>query len=251
MALMEKKRYQGNQQQGRRYRRRAQQKKRRRMGFYVFVVLAVLTLGAFILFGTDLTSQEGGVVERVEEPTLSEVPETGSEEPADEEKTAEDEEERPPPPDNPTMYLSIPKLGISDTLVLDDVSEEGGLAQGVGHLPGTGFPWLEGANTYIAGHRIGYPGTPSDHIFYNLPSLTEGDEITLRDTNDEEYTYRVTEVFTVTPFDLWVMDPVAGKDTVTLQVCTESLDDWWTIGPSLMSSGPESGRLMVRGELVD
>jgi sortase A len=250
MALMEKKRYQGNRQQGRRYQRRAQQKKRRRMGFYVFVVLAVLTLGAFILFGTDLTSQEGGVVERVEEP-ISEAPETGSEEPADEEEAAEDEEERPPPPDDPTMYLSIPKLGLSDTLVLDDVSEAAGLAQGVGHLPGTGFPWLEGANTYIAGHRIGYPGTPSDHIFYNLPSLTEGDEITLRDTNGEEYAYRVTEVFTVTPFDLWVMDPVAGKDTVTLQVCTESLDDWWTIGPNLMSSGPESGRLMVRGELVD
>ena len=160
MALMEKKRYQGNRQQGRRYQRRAQQKKRRRrMGFYVFVVLAVLTLGAFILFGTDLTSQEGGVVERVEEP-ISEAPETGSEEPADEEEAAEDEEERPPPPDDPTMYLSIPKLGISDTLVLDDVSEEAGLAQGVGHLPGTGVPLASGRQHVHCGPPYRLPGNP-------------------------------------------------------------------------------------------
>ena len=79
--------------------------------------------------------------------------------------------------------------------------------------------------------------------------MTEGDEITLTDSLGQEYTYRVSEVFAVTPFDTWVMDPI-GDDTISLQVCTETLDDWWTIGPSLMSSGPESGRLIVRAEKV-
>jgi sortase A len=49
---------------------------------------------------------------------------------------------------------------------------------------------------------------------------------------------------------MWVTEPVAGRDMITLQVCTESPDDWWTIGPSLMSSGPDSGRLMVQADLV-
>ena len=105
-------------------------------------------------------------------------------------------------------------------------------------------------SSYMAGHRVGFPGTGSDHIFYSLPAMSEGDEIILRDTLGQEYTYEVTEIFAVTPFDVWVADPVAGKDVVSLQVCTEPPDDWWTIGPSLMSSGPESGRLIVRAEKV-
>ena len=50
-------------------------------------------------------------------------------------------------------------------------------------LPGTGYPWVPGSNTYIAGHRIGYPGTPSDHVFWNLPNLGQGDQILLTDSN--------------------------------------------------------------------
>lgn len=245
MALMDKRRY-----QGRRAQKRVYKKKRRRTGLFVFIGLVVLTAIGFILSGTNLTLQSGsGVVDRVEEPTVTESPEAvSSGEETDKEKSTEEEEEAAPtPPDDPTLFLSIPKLGISNALV---TSDESGLETGAMHLPETGFPWENGANTYIAGHRVGWPGTGSDHIFYNLPSLQEGDEIFLRDTNDHEYTYRVSSVFAVTPFDLWVLDPVPGKSMLTLQVCTESLDDWWTIGPSLMSSGPDSGRLMVRADLV-
>ncbi|QIN78286.1 sortase [Rubrobacter marinus] len=147
-------------------------------------------------------------------------------------------------PSDPTMYLSVPSLGISGTPVIDENSEAA-LTAGTMHLPGTGFPWQPGSNTYIAGHRVGYPGTPSDRIFYDLPSISMGDEVTLTDANGETYTYSVSEIFAVTPFDTWVTAPT-GTDTVTLQVCTETPDDWFTIGPSLMSSGPESGRLIVR-----
>ncbi len=164
-----------------------------------------------------------------------------------EESQYEDEEVATAPSD-PTMYLSVPSLGISGTPVIDENSEAA-LTAGTMHLPGTGFPWIEGSNTYIAGHRVGYPGTPSDRIFYDLPSMSMGDEVTLTDANGQTYTYAVSEMFAVTPFDTWVTGPT-GADTVTLQVCTETPEDWFTIGPSLMSSGPESGRLIVRANRV-
>jgi len=236
------------------------------MGLFVFVGLVVLALGAFILFGLGLTSQtdEVGVVARVEDPTASGAPEAVSEESSTEEEATDEaevadeveaivgedidiDEDRPTPtPLNSAMTLSVPKLGISGAIV---AGGEAGLELGVQHLDGTGFPWQPGSNTYLAGHRVGFPGTGSDRIFYSLPAMSAGDEITLQDSIGQVYTYRVSNVFAVTPYDLWVAAPT-GKDMVTLQVCTETLDDWWTIGPSLMSSGPESGRLIVQAERV-
>jgi len=247
MALMEKKRYRGRRTGKRTF------KRRRRTGLWVFVVLVLLTIGATVLYGTGfLTSQTEENVGQVEDPTVDEAPEIVSEEESatsgDDEAAEEDEDEAAPMvPDDPTMFLSVPKLGIVDAVVLDG---EAGLELGVQHLEGAGYPWLPGSNTYLAGHRVGFPGTGSDHIFYNLPAMEEGDEIVLRDTLGQEHRYEVTEIFAVTPFDVWVADPVAGKDMVSLQVCTETPDDWWTIGPRLMSSGPESGRLIVRAEKV-
>ena len=191
--------------------------------------------------------QYGAVTERqyeeeaqYEEGSQYEESQYEDEEPQDEEVAAA--------PSDPTMSLSIPALGISGTPVIDENSEAA-LTAGTMHLPGTGFPWQEGSNTYIAGHRIGYPGTPSDRIFFDLPSMSMGDEVTLTDANGETYTYAVSEMFAVTPSDTWVTGPT-GADTVTLQVCTETPDDWFTIGPKLMSSGPESGRLIVRATRV-
>ena len=215
--------------------------------------MVLLTFGATVLYGTGfLASQTEENVGQVEDPTVDEAPEIVSEEESatsgDDEAAEEDEDEAAPMvPDDPTMFLSVPKLGIVDAVVLDG---EAGLELGVQHLEGAGYPWLPGSNTYLAGHRVGFPGTGSDHIFYNLPAMEEGDEIVLRDTLGQEHRYEVTEIFAVTPFDVWVADPVAGKDMVSLQVCTETPDDWWTIGPRLMSSGPESGRLIVRAEKV-
>ena len=228
---MEKKRLREERAQGRRARRREyNRRKRRRTGLFVFLGLVVLTLVGSIFLGPGLlTESNTGTVERAEEPTVAqeETPETTS---PQKEKTSE-EEAAPVPPDDPTMFLTIPKLGIYDVRVTDDVSEEVGLALGVGHMPGTGFPWEKGANTYIAGHRLGYPGTPSDHIFYALPSLGKGDEVILRDTNDQEYEYRVSDVLQVLPTDLSVMDPVEDRDVVSLQTCIEDFGDFATLGP--------------------
>jgi sortase A len=146
------------------------------------------------------------------------------------------------PPADTMMSLSVPAMGISDIPVVEGTSEAS-LSQGTGHLPGTGYPWVSGSNTYIAGHRIGYPGTPSDHVFWNLPNLVQGDEILLTDSNGRTYTYAVSEVFEVSPTDLSVTAPTGG-DVVTLQTCIEDYGDYWTPGPNWYV------RYIVRGTIV-
>ncbi len=145
-------------------------------------------------------------------------------------------------PSDTTMYLTVPKLGISDVPVVEGTTEAS-LSAGAGHLSTTGYPWVPGSNTYIAGHRVGYPGTPSDHVFYDLPSLVAGDEVILTDSNGTTYTYAVSETFEVAPTDLSVTAPTGG-DTVSLQTCIEDFGDYWTMGPNWLA------RYVVRAERV-
>lgn len=162
-----------------------------------------------------------------------------------------EEEAKPPPPDDPTLYMTVPKLGVYGHTVRNDTSAPA-LDQGAVKIPSTGFPWQDNANTYIAGHRIGYAGTESYYQFYNLPLMQKGDEVILEDANGREYRYAVSEMFAVTPQDTWVTEPIPGRDMVTLQTCVATLDDWWTITPGLLTSppGPETARLIVRADRV-
>jgi sortase A len=137
-------------------------------------------------------------------------------------------------PADKTLYLTIPKIGLKDVTVYDSLSEEK-LDESAIHLPTTGFPWQPGANTYIAGHRLGYFGTNSFLVFFRLNELDKGDEIVLKDSTGQKYTYRVTAVVVVDPTEVWVTDPVAGKSLISLQTCTF---------PNFTS------RLIVRGELI-
>ncbi len=132
-------------------------------------------------------------------------------------------------PADTMMYLSVPAMGISDIPVVEGITEAS-LSQGAGHMPGTGYPWVPGSNTYIAGHRLGYPGTPSDHVFWNLPNLVQGDKIYLTDSNGTTYTYAVSQIFEVSPSDMSVTEPT-GEDIVSLQTCIEDYGDYWTPGP--------------------
>ena len=224
----------------------------------MFVGLIVLVLGALTFFGTDRASQqqEYASVGRVADPTVEGAPEPILKEPANEEEkspeqeAAEKEEEAaPPPPEDPTLSLTVPKLGVYGHTVRNDSSEEA-LNLGAIKLPQTGFPWQEGANTYIAGHRIGWPWNETYYQLFDLPSMQKGDEVLLTDANGTAYEHRVSEMFAVSPDDTWVTEPIAGRDVVSLQTCIETPDDWWTIGPSLMESGPESGRLIVWADRV-
>jgi sortase A len=137
-------------------------------------------------------------------------------------------------PADGTLYLTVPKIGLEDVTVHTSLSEED-LDDSTIHLPDTGFPWQPGANTYIAGHRMGYFGTGSFLVFFRLNELARGDEIILEDSAGGRYTYRITESLVVGPEDTQVTEPVPGKSIVSLQTCT--LPDY-------------SDRLIVRGERV-
>ena len=241
------------------YRRHALRREPRRTRLFILVGLIALLLGTSAYYGGNAlldavlrSGTDNASVERVEDWTVAEAPEampepttkeSTDEEPPEEEDMAQVEDElegAPVPPDDPTMYLSIPKLGISHALVANG---EVGLELGAMHLSETGFPWEKGANAYIAGHRIGFPGTGSDHIFFNLPSLAPGDEVTLADSLGQAYAYRVSEILQVDPSDLSVTGPI-GRDVVSLQTCIEDYGDFATLGPNW------NVRLIVRADRV-
>src|SRR5215204_77916 len=119
------------------------------------------------------------------------------------------------------MGLSIRSMGIYNAPVFDSASRSA-LAKGISHIPQTSLPWSQGAqrNVYLAGHRMGYRGTWSRMIFYNLDKLQTGDKVVLKDRAGTSYRYRVSEVLVVDPTDSWVMGQVRGRDMVTLQTCT-------------------------------
>ena len=142
-----------------------------------------------------------------------------------EESTGPEQEERPEEaraPEDKTLVVTIPKMEVFDAEVPDaEGNDEEKLREYLGiHLQGTGFPWERGANVYIAGHRLGYPGEASFLAFYDLDALETGDEITVKDADGKEYVYRVFKEFTVEPTNLSVTQPVPGKDVLTLQTCT-------------------------------
>ena len=119
------------------------------------------------------------------------------------------------------MGLTIEAIGIYDAPVFDS-DGRWALAKGVAHNPQTSLPWSPTAqrNVYLAGHRMGFRGTWSRMIFYNLHKLERGDEILLKDRAGNSYRYRVSEVFITDPKDVWVMGQVRGRDMLTLQTCT-------------------------------
>jgi sortase A len=250
------------------------------LGVVVLLVAILAILGARVLLGgtteqaSEVTTPDTGqeaVTPPAKEPTERQEPKEQTAEQENEKKEAQEQiaamdaeaqeeaaieaEELAPvdsaelfpeamaAPSSTTMYLTVPSIGLYDIPVMDDISEVG-LSQGAGHLPGTGFPWIPGSNTYIAGHRLGYPGTASDQVFYNLPSLGVGDEVMLTDGNGQSYTYAVSEVLEVSPTDLSVTAPVPGRDVVTLQTCIENFGDYWTPGPAWLA------RYVVRADRV-
>jgi sortase A len=142
-------------------------------------------------------------------------------------------------PENKTLKLTIPELSQIDNDPVPTVpgTDKQALSSHAAiHLAGTGFPWNEEANVYLAGHRLGYPRTDSFLAFFDLNKLENGDQVYITDANGTKYSYEVIKEFTVSPTDLSVTDPVNGKNILTLQTCT--LPDY-------------SQRLIVQAELVD
>ena len=148
-------------------------------------------------------------------------------------------EEQANAPADPTLTITVPSMErIKDAPVPDTFGDdEESLKNHVGiHLEGTGFPWQNEPNVYIAGHRLGYPNTPSFLAFWDLDNMAEGDQIFIEDANGRKYTYQVFQTIEVEPTDLFVTEPVQGKNILTLQSCT--LPDY-------------AKRLIVQAELKD
>jgi sortase A len=247
----------GNRSQMRKFRRR-----RRGAGLVLLMSLAIVVLGVALFFRTDSSQRASGEspVDRVAVPMISEAPHAIVERAAkgqnsqgdasasgkDEHKQQPTADKKPaiPVPANDDLWLTVPSLGIHDAYVYTYNGEESSLDYGPAKLPDTGFPWQSGANTYIAGHRLGWPGTGSDHIFYNLPLMNYGDMIYLTDDNGTVYAYAVTDFKEVLPTESWITNPVAGKNMVSLQTCIENYGDYWTPGPNWFV------RFVVRAERV-
>jgi sortase A len=141
-------------------------------------------------------------------------------------------------PKSETLSLTVPKMSRVKNVPVYTAAADNNAAldEGAIHVRGTGFPWDEEANVYIAGHRLGYPNTGSFLVFYDLHKLNDGDNVVLRDADGKRYLYKVFDEFVVEPSQTEVTEPVAGKNIVSLQACT--LPDY-------------SKRLIIQAELVE
>jgi len=124
-------------------------------------------------------------------------------------------------PAGASLGLTVPSIGLHDVPILSSDTQSA-LDNGVIHVPGTSMPWSSTPerNVYLAGHRLGWPGTGSHLVFYRLGELGKGDQISLKSRDGGRYVYRVSDAFVVDPDDTWVMGRIRGRDMLTLQTCT-------------------------------
>lgn len=181
------------------------------------------------------------------------LPEGPSEEPAEEAELPVETEEWPEPkagevaaeaeqdrgpglPPGAVMGLTINAINLDNAPVYNQESEAA-LNKGVIHIPETPMPWHERKekNVYLAGHRLGYAGTPGRMIFYRLPDLQTGDKVLLKGPEGKVYRYAVSQRFVVTPNTAWPVQPVRNRDMLTLQTC---------VGPGY------NQRLIVRADRI-
>jgi sortase A len=126
-------------------------------------------------------------------------------------------------PKDKTLKVTIPRMSrIGEaTVPYADSGNEAAFKKHAGvHLRGTGNPWDKVANVYIAGHRLGYPGTDSFLAFWDLNELQKGDRIFVTDAAGKRYVYRVFRDFVVPPTQVSVIRPLKGRNIITLQTCT-------------------------------
>ena len=128
-------------------------------------------------------------------------------------------------------YITISKIGVE--LPIYHGTGEGVLQVAAGHLEGSSLP-VGGAGTHavISAHR----GLPSAKLFTNLDELEVGDTFTVT-VLDRVLTYEVDLISIVLPNETDLLQPVLGKDYLTLMTCTPY--------------GINTHRLLVRGHRVE
>lgn len=118
--------------------------------------------------------------------------------------------EEPVETGEPFAFLTIPSIGIEDTVIYAGV-DTATLRKGPGHMPNTPLPGQPG-NAVVSGHRTTH-GRP----FFDFDQLAVGDRIEVR-TSIGTHVYAVREMTVVSPTDVWVTDPRAGG-WLTLTTC--------------------------------
>ena len=128
-------------------------------------------------------------------------------------------------------YITISKIGVE--LPVYHGTSAGVLQVAAGHLEGSSLP-VGGAGTHavISAHR----GLPSAKLFTNLDELEVGDTFTIT-VLDRVLTYEVDQISIVLPTETDLLQPVEGKDYVTLMTCTPY--------------GINTHRLLVRGKRIE
>jgi len=134
------------------------------------------------------------------------------------------------------MRITVPKLGLKDVAVPTGSKQSDLDREGILRLRGSGLPWIEGSNTFITGHALGFPRTRVPYSFYKLDRMKPGDKIIVEDKERQKYMFIVYDLMTVEANDYWTTYPVEGKTIISLQSCTPI--------PTF------ENRLIVRGELV-
>lgn len=123
-----------------------------------------------------------------------------------------------------TYTLSIPKLGITNALV---VIAGGDLNLSLIHYGGTGLPGDFG-NAVIFGHSI-LPQffNPKNYksIFSTLPTLEEGDDIYIS-FDDVTYRYKVEDMTVRDPSDLTALEQRYDDSYITLITCVPPGTYW-------------------------
>ncbi len=94
------------------------------------------------------------------------------------------------------------------------------LKNGVIHLEGTSLPG-EAGNVFITGHSSNYPWVKSDYnsAFALLNKVVVGNAILIKFQN-QNYVYRVSDIFITSPSDVSVLKSKNGQSILTLMTCS-------------------------------
>lgn len=110
--------------------------------------------------------------------------------------------------------ITIPKIDVELPIYHGTGPEV--LQKGIGHLQNTAFPvGGPGTHAVLSGHR----GLPEAKLFSDLDEVEIGDRFYIKILN-QTLAYEVDQIKVVTPNQTEALQPVDGKDYVTLVTCT-------------------------------
>jgi sortase A len=184
-----------------------------------------LALTATFFVGSPFTNPAPAVeaADKGEPDTPAITPDAGREPAAEKREEHREKREAVNVPKDKMLRVTIPAMKHvhNSTIPYAGGTDENAFRNHAGvHLRGTGFPWQRQANVYIAGHRLGYVGTPSFLAFWDLDNVKTGDKVFVTDSLGRRYVYKVFKEFIVDPDDVFVTQPLKGRNILTLQTCT-------------------------------